>query len=47
MDGSSNIERNNTGIVLISLKGQIFEYGVYFEFLDTNNVSRSKALQWV
>jgi hypothetical protein len=38
MDGSSNAERNCARIMLISLKGQDFEYGFCFEFLTTNNV---------
>lgn len=44
VDGSSNIDGNRDGIILVSHEEQVSKYTVCFEFLTTNKVLMYKAL---
>jgi ribonuclease HI len=44
VDDASNMNRSGAGIVLISSKEHVLQYGIHFEFPTTNNVAVYKAL---
>jgi len=44
VDDASNMNESGAGIVLISSKEHVLQYGIHFEFPATNNVAVYKAL---
>lgn len=44
MDGASNLQESETGLILINLEGVVTEYVLHFLFKMTNNQSEYEAL---
>jgi len=44
MDGSSTQKGSRAGILLINPEGQVYQYGLRFGFLATNNMAEYEAV---
>jgi len=44
VDGSSTQKESRAGILLICLEGQVYQYGLMFGFLATNNMAKYEAV---